>query len=110
MKIDILLEINISKEESKTGILIEDMRNVIKEILDLKYINLKGLMTIGPLTENKEKIDSAFKTMYESFNEYKNEIDGFNILSMGMTDDYIVALKNGSNMIRIGRKIFEGIN
>ncbi|MCK4523367.1 YggS family pyridoxal phosphate-dependent enzyme [candidate division WOR-3 bacterium] len=110
MKIDILLEINISKEESKTGILIEDMRNVIKEILDLKYINLKGLMTIGPLTDNKEKINSAFKTMYESFNEYKNKIDGFNILSMGMTDDYIVALKNGSNMIRIGRKIFEGIN
>ncbi len=110
MKIDVLLEINISQEESKSGILIEDMKNVIKEILILKYINLKGLMTIGPLTENEEKISSAFKAMYESFNEYKNEINGFNILSMGMTDDYKIALQNGSNMIRIGRKIFDGIN
>ena len=110
MKIDILLEINISKEESKTGILIEDIGSITKEMLDLKYLNLRGLMTIGPLTENEEKIDSAFKTMYESFNEYKNEINGFDILSMGMTDDYKVALQNGSNMIRIGRKIFEGSN
>lgn len=110
MKIDVLLEINISEEKSKTGILVENIGNITKEILMLKSINLKGLMTIGPLTENTEKINSAFRIVYESFNECKNQIEGFEILSMGMTNDYKIALKNGSNMIRIGRKIFEDIN
>ncbi len=104
--IDILIEINVSKEESKAGFEIDQVNENIKKIKELKNLNIRGLMTLGPLTDNKEKIENAFKQMYEIYNDLKKQYDNFNYLSMGMTDDYTIALKNGSNMIRIGRLIF----
>ena len=100
-KINILIEVKTSSEESKTGLPPEELDNLIKEVKELKNINLLGLMTIGPNTENEEEIRKAFKLLKEQKDKYN-----LNILSMGMTNDYKIAISEGSNLIRIGTKIF----
>ena len=100
-KINILIEVKTSSEESKTGLPPEELDNLIKEVKELPNINLLGLMTIGPNTENEEEIRKAFKLLKEQKDKYN-----LNILSMGMTNDYKIAISEGSNLIRIGTKIF----
>lgn len=100
-KVNILIEVKTSSEESKTGLPPEELDNLIKEVKELKNINLLGLMTIGPNTENEEEIRKAFKLLKEQKDKYN-----LNILSMGMTNDYKIAISEGSNLIRIGTKIF----
>ena len=99
--INILIEVKTSSEESKTGIPPEELDNLIKEIKELPNINLLGLMTIGPNTEDEEEVRKAFKLLKEQKDKYN-----LNILSMGMTNDYKIAISEGSNLIRIGTKIF----
>ena len=100
-KINILIEVKTSSEESKTGLPPEELDNLIKEVKELKNINLLGLMTIGPNTDDEEEIRKAFKLLKEQKDKYN-----LNILSMGMTNDYKIAISEGSNLIRIGTKIF----
>lgn len=100
-KVNILVEVKTSSEESKTGIPPEELDNLIQEIKELPNINLLGLMTIGPNTENEEEVRKAFKLLKEQKDKYN-----LNILSMGMTNDYKIAISEGSNLIRIGTKIF----
>ena len=99
--INILVEVKTSSEESKTGIPPEELDNLIQEIKELPNINLLGLMTIGPNTEDEEEVRKAFKLLKEQKDKYN-----LNILSMGMTNDYKIAISEGSNLIRIGTKIF----
>lgn len=108
MNIDILIEVNISEEESKSGFRIEETEKAVKEIKMLDALNIRGLMTIGPLTDNEDKINSSMNAMNQLYCNIKDKYERIDTLSMGMTDDYISALKNGSNMIRIGRKLFGG--
>lgn len=100
-KINILIEVKTSSEESKTGISPENLDDLIQEIKELENINLLGLMTIGPNTEDEEEVRKAFKLLKEQKDKYN-----LNILSMGMTNDYKIAISEGSNLIRIGTKIF----
>ena len=100
-KVNILVEVKTSSEESKTGIPPEELDNLIQEIKELENINLLGLMTIGPNTEDEEEVRKAFKLLKEQKDKYN-----LNILSMGMTNDYKIAISEGSNLIRIGTKIF----
>ena len=100
-KINILIEVKTSSEESKTGLSPEELDNLIKEVKELPNINLLGLMTIGPNTDDEEEIRKAFKLLKEQKDKYN-----LNILSMGMTNDYKIAISEGSNLIRIGTKIF----
>lgn len=99
---DILIEVKTSPEVTKSGFKPEEVIEVIKEIEGLKNLNLKGLMTIAPLVDEPQKVRPYFKQLRELL----EEINAIRILSMGMTDDFEVAIEEGSNMIRIGRGIF----
>ena len=101
INVNILLEINIANEESKYGFITNEIDNSIKEISTLENINIKGFMTVAPYTNNPEENRKYFKQMKELLNKYNYEI-----LSMGMSNDYKIAIEEGSNIIRVGTKIF----
>ena len=102
---DILLEVNISGEESKYGLTLAQIPNIIKEIESLKSLNFKGFMTMAPLDAPEDEIRSIFKKAYELFNEYKNR--GAQILSMGMSKDFEIAVEEGATHVRVGSAIFK---
>ncbi|MBU4443671.1 MAG: YggS family pyridoxal phosphate-dependent enzyme [Candidatus Marinimicrobia bacterium] len=105
--VDILIEVNISGEESKYGINPDDVEQINGEIASLSNINVRGLMTIGPLTSDVADIRTAFRRMRKIFeNPQIRQNNVYNVLSMGMTDDYEIAIQEGSTMIRLGRAIF----
>ncbi len=108
-KIDVLLEINIAGEESKEGYNIEDLYVELPELMALDNINIIGLMTMAPFTDDKELVIGVFRRLREikdGLNEryFKGQLTE---LSMGMTNDYKLALKEGATLIRVGRKIYE---
>lgn len=105
----ILLEINIGNEESKTGFDKSEMLECLNEISELNGIEVKGIMTIPPICENKKELCSFFNEMAQCYHDIKEKSFGnFNmdILSMGMSGDYVDAVENGSNMVRIGSLIY----
>ena len=105
----ILVEVNSGKEENKDGCIPENVGSLIKEISQLKNIKIKGLMTMAPFFDNPEKDRPFFRLTKRLFDKIKGlnipNVD-MEILSMGMTDTYKIAIEEGSNMIRIGTKIF----
>ncbi|MCI8409601.1 MAG: YggS family pyridoxal phosphate-dependent enzyme [Lachnospiraceae bacterium] len=106
---NILIEVNIAKEESKFGVAKEDVPKVLKEIKNLKHVCVKGLMTIAPYVENAEENRKYFSEMYKLFIDMRSEnADNIRmeILSMGMTGDYQVAVEEGATMVRVGTGIF----
>lgn len=108
---DILIEIKTSPEATKFGLKPDEAIEVIKEIGKLKNINIKGLMTIAPMVDNPEKTRPYFRMLRElqdKINALWTMDYRLSTLSMGMTNDFGVAIEEGSNMIRLGRAIFEG--
>lgn len=108
-RIDILLEVHLATEESKSGFSVEELREVIatEDIKDLAYIRVRGLMTIASNTDNEDVIAGEFKQLKSLFDELKQEFgEHFDTLSMGMTSDYPLAIECGSTMVRIGSQIF----
>lgn len=107
---DVLLQLNLAREDSKSGILIEDLNSILAALPGYQFIRVKGLMAMGPLTQNNDKIRQIFvelKKIYDRIKEESMDVNvQMNYLSMGMTDDYTIAIEEGSNMIRVGRKIF----
>lgn len=107
----ILVEVNIAKEASKSGVMPENTIDLIKEIsnLNLKNIKIKGLMTMAPFFDDPEKDRPHFREMKQLFDELKAmnipNVD-MEILSMGMSDSYKVAIEEGATMVRVGTKIF----
>lgn len=104
----VLLQINIGKEESKSGILLEELDLIIKEVEECKFVKVNGIMVIIPKgDENSNR--KYFRQTKDIFNELKeksfNNIE-MKILSMGMTQDYKIAIEEGSNLIRVGEGIF----
>jgi pyridoxal phosphate enzyme (YggS family) len=107
--IDVLIQVNISGEDSKFGIKPDRAFDLIKDISLFENIKVKGLMTIAPNTENKEEIRNVFKGLKEIFIDIKKEnIDNVSMeyLSMGMSGDFEIAIEEGANMIRVGSAIF----
>ncbi|WP_430882866.1 YggS family pyridoxal phosphate-dependent enzyme [Fusibacter sp. JL216-2] len=111
--IDILLQVNIAGEEQKFGIDESELPELIHEVSQLPSVQVKGLMLIAPFAENPETVRPIFRRMKEIFDLTKNRIyngDYTNIemqyLSMGMSGDYVVAIEEGANMVRIGSGIF----
>ena len=105
----ILIEVNIALEKSKFGLLKEDVIPVIRDISRLPNVKIKGLMTVAPFTENQEDNRKYFKLIKELSVDIMNEnIDNvcMDILSMGMTGDYEVAIEEGATMVRVGTGIF----
>jgi len=105
--IECYVEINCSGEEQKYGAAPGETVELIKQVNNLDNINLTGLMTVGPLAEDREQIRQSFSMCQELFKEGREIIgDEFDTLSMGMTDDFELAIAEGSTMIRIGTGIF----
>lgn len=111
--IDCLIQVNISEEESKFGINKEEVLPFIEKLLLYPNLKIKGLMTIAPFTQEEKIIRESFSGLYELNEKIKSrnykEID-MKILSMGMTNDYRIAIEEGSNMIRVGTGIFGSRN
>ena len=106
---NVLVEINIGNEITKSGIEVERLDEILDELSKINAINVKGLMTLGPLgAENSKKIE-IFEKMHKLFvdNRTKNcDNISMDILSMGMSDDYDIAIECGSNMVRVGTALF----
>jgi pyridoxal phosphate enzyme (YggS family) len=101
-----LLEINSAKEESKSGIEPEKSIDVYTQIIEeCPNINLQGVMTIGAHSEEKKEIIKSFELTYSIFEKLQNK--GAKICSMGMSNDFELAIKCGSNMIRVGSALFK---
>lgn len=106
---DVLVEVNVGKEISKSGIYAEQLEDLLYEIAQLDNIKVKGLMTIPPICEDEVQINEYFSTMRQSFIDIRDKkIDNINmdILSMGMSGDFEAAVANGSNIVRVGSAIF----
>jgi hypothetical protein len=101
-KMHVLIEVNIGSEENKSGISKENLVDLLDFITSLNNIKLMGLMCIPPYNENPIPYFEEMKNIY---NEYKQKYK-LTTLSMGMSNDYETAIKNGANMIRVGTKIF----
>lgn len=106
---DILLEVNVAEEESKFGLKMEEVIPLMGQIAQFSHVTVRGLMTIAPFVENPEKNRTIFKDLHKLYVDIKEKnIDNgtVSILSMGMTNDYEVAIEEGATMVRIGTGIF----
>lgn len=106
---DILLEVNIGDEDSKWGFTPENLLDSLEEITVFKGIRVKGLMAIPPICENMEENRKYFRQMYKLFIDIRDKnIDNssMEILSMGMSDDFDIAIEEGSTLIRLGTALF----
>ena len=112
-KIDVLLQFKIAEEDSKYGFETKDSHEIIKEILSNNYsfVNIRGLMGMASLTDNEDQIASEFRQLKNIFDQYKseyfNDSPDFDTLSMGMSSDYKIAIKQGATMVRIGSALFK---
>jgi hypothetical protein len=107
--IDVLIEVNISGEETKYGYNPEKVEAFLKEISEFSGIRVRGLMTIAPISKNKEEVRPYFRRLRELSERIRDKnIKNIKMdyLSMGMTDDFEIAIEEGANIVRIGRGIF----
>lgn len=111
--VDILIEVNMAKEESKYGIYPEDLEEFLGKINSFSHIRVKGLMTVAPNVKNSEENREIFTKMKKlSVDIAEKNIDNItmSILSMGMSNDYTIAIEEGANMVRVGTSIFGARN
>ena len=106
--IDCLIQIKIATEDTKFGMSLNDLQLLLKsdEFKTLDNIRIKGLMGMASFTTDNHQIESEFKYLKSIFDQIKKKYSDIEILSMGMSNDYKLAIKNGSNMVRIGSHIF----
>ena len=107
--VQILLEVNVAEEDSKFGLKVDEVLPAIEEIATMPHVRIKGLMTIAPFVENPEENRTVFAQLQKlSVDIAEKNIDNVSvdILSMGMTNDYQVAIEEGATMIRVGTGIF----
>ena len=110
---DILLEINIGEEESKSGFSANEIENALEEITKIEGICVKGIMSIPPVCVNREKQREYFTQLHKIFVDIsRKKLDNSNIiyLSMGMSQDYDLAIECGANIVRIGTSLFDARN
>ncbi|MGO3707506.1 MAG: YggS family pyridoxal phosphate-dependent enzyme [Mesonia hippocampi] len=111
-KIACLLQVKIAKEDSKFGLSEEDLSNILtpEEIQKLPYVNIIGLMGMATFTNNKEQVADEFASLKKIFDQQTSKFPNLKILSMGMSNDYNIAITQGSTMVRIGSAIFGNRN
>ena len=105
--LNVLLQINVSEESSKAGVGIKEFKRNQEEYFKFENITVKGFMTMAPYIENRNEIEKYFSMLFNLLEETKNKYPELEELSMGMSNDYIEALKNGATILRIGSKLFE---
>lgn len=109
MELDGLLQVNISKEESKSGFYKDEVEKVLEQMHEYKNLHIVGFMTMAPFTEDETVVRNTFRGLYELKEKLSaKNFDNVDLkyLSMGMTHDYKIAIQEGSNILRIGSKIF----
>ena len=100
-----LLQVNSANEESKSGVSVEEAKDIYAQIEEsCPQIKLKGIMSIGAYTQDQKLIQESFETTYKIYETLNNK--NATICSMGMSNDYELAIKCGANLVRIGSKIF----
>jgi hypothetical protein len=109
--IDVLLQVHIAQEETKFGLDVSELNEIFnsQELLQLKNVNIKGLMGMASFTADKEKVRSEFnylKSLFEKYAHLQPSNLKLQTLSMGMSGDYTIAIEEGSTMVRIGSLIF----
>lgn len=102
----VMLEINAGDESTKTGTPIESANPLYKSIIGLKHLKLVGVMAMLPAGKNEEELAVLCQNLRAFYDEIRKETPSVSTLSVGMSGDYKIAIKNGSNMIRLGRAIF----
>ncbi len=106
---DILLEVNIGREPNKSGVMEEELEELLCQTAQLSRIRVRGLMTIPPICDKKSDVCKFFDKMYQLFIDISGKtLDNVSMdfLSMGMSDDYTEAILSGANMVRVGSKLF----
>lgn len=109
MELDGLLQVNISKEESKSGFYKDEVEKALEQMHEYKNLHIVGFMTMAPFTEDEAVVRNTFRGIYELKEKLSaKNFDNVDLkyLSMGMTHDYKIAIQEGSNILRIGSKIF----
>ena len=104
--INCLLQVHIAEEETKFGFGIDEIEKQLPEFFNLKNVQIKGLMGMASFSENIEMVQAEFKSLQLLFDKVSIQQPTFNILSMGMSGDYKIAVQEGSNMVRIGSLLF----
>jgi len=104
--INVCLQINISNEDSKGGVMLEAAEDLFKEVSKLKNLNIRGLMAIPSNTSNAHVLKKEFQLLKNAYDEFKKTYPSIDTLSMGMSNDYLEAIQQGANMIRVGSNIF----
>ncbi len=107
---EVLVQVNVSGEKSKHGLDPTEVPDFIRSGLDLAGISVRGLMTIAPLVDDPEEVRPVFRDLKRLFDSIRLSIPAVSMtyLSMGMTNDYRVAVEEGANMLRVGTAIFSG--
>ncbi len=106
---DILIEVNIGGEESKTGMELSVLNDSLYEIAEIDGVRIRGLMAVPPICPDKSKLRSYFEDMYKLYVDFRGKnIDNVSmeILSLGMSSDYAEAIECGSNLVRVGSALF----
>ncbi len=108
--IDVLLQVHIAMEETKYGLDEAELKEIISQVKDSRFphVRIRGLMGMASFTEDMQQVEKEFSGLKMIFDSTRSEIgeSSFDTLSMGMSSDYAVAIKNGSNMVRIGSLLF----
>ena len=104
--LNICMQVNISNEESKSGLQINEIDALAKHINNLDKLTLRGLMAIPTNTVDDEILKKEYKQLKVVYENLKKKYTSVDTLSMGMSNDYLLAIENGSNLVRIGSKIF----
>ncbi len=105
-KLDVLVQVNIAKEPTKSGVFEEDLEKFLESLSVLRNVRVKGLMAIPPYSFDPNGNRKYFEQMRVLYDTFKNFSDGFEYLSMGMSGDFEAAIIEGANIIRIGTAVF----
>jgi PLP dependent protein len=107
-RVPILLEINVAGEESKSGLTLDEAPGVARQIATLSHLEMQGLMTVAPRASDPELVRPIFRALRGLQEHLRQELPtcSWHHLSMGMTDDYSVAIEEGATIVRVGRAIF----
>ncbi|MBQ1522706.1 MAG: YggS family pyridoxal phosphate-dependent enzyme [Erysipelotrichaceae bacterium] len=104
---DVLLQINIAEEETKYGFRYDEAEEIVRKYSYLSNVRIRGIMVIGPHTDDRKRITEVFRKGKELFDRLESNCHDMKYLSMGMSSDYEIALEEGSNMLRLGRIMFD---
>lgn len=110
---NLLLEVNVTGEQSKDGFTLEELRTAWTEVLKCENVDIAGLMTMAPVADDPEQARPAFRSLRQFRDELRDRLAGkFELphLSMGMTGDFEVAIEEGATLVRIGSALFEGLS